>query len=275
MLADVSLLFADFSATLSEALPVILGLIMIEGLLSVDNALAIAAMASHLKEDERKRAMNIGYLGAYGFRILALFFAAWLISIPAVLYLGAGYLLWLMCDHFSSSKAVHSEVGEELHTNEKDFGGTIMRIALLDLSLSVDNVVAAVAMSSDKIAYVIIGVSIGIITLRLVAGVAVKMIEKYPILEPTAYVLIGFVGMLLLYELMTHVHIAKIYKFVGILGILGTAILYSRSEAVAKILKPFLRASLLPMQMFMAVTSPFTLLVSWPVNKLMGMFRKA
>ena len=55
-----------------HALPVILGLILIEGLLSVDNALAIAAMAAHLDEKRRATAMNIGYIGAYGFRVLAL-----------------------------------------------------------------------------------------------------------------------------------------------------------------------------------------------------------
>lgn len=63
-------------ASFVQALPVILGLILIEGLLSVDNALAIAAMASHLDEKRRSTAMNIGYIGAYGFRVIALLFAS-------------------------------------------------------------------------------------------------------------------------------------------------------------------------------------------------------
>jgi predicted tellurium resistance membrane protein TerC len=60
----------------------------------------------------------------------------------------------------------------------------------MDLSLSVDNVVVAVAMS-PKLWVVCTGVFIGILALRLVAGYCIQLIERYPILEHTAFVLIG------------------------------------------------------------------------------------
>ena len=67
---------ADLWTTVKDGIPVVLALVVIEGLLSVDNALAIAAMAKHLDEKKRTLAMNIGYIGAYGFRVVALLVAS-------------------------------------------------------------------------------------------------------------------------------------------------------------------------------------------------------
>ncbi len=272
MLQD-TLFLADFSFNLKEALPVIFSLILIEGLLSVDNALAIAAMASHLEPKKRNFAMNVGYAGAYAFRIIALIFAAQIAGVLWVMFLGAFYLIWLMCSHFASLEEVHSEGGEATNIHHRTFASTITMIALMDLSLSVDNVVAAVGLSRDNMAYVYIGVTIGIITLRLVAGIAVKMIEKYPILEHAAFLLIGFVGCILLYELMAHVHIGKEVKFVGIVLILAASILYSKSEAVAKAVKPLLQIGLLPMQLFATVIGAVILLITLPFRALSGLFK--
>ena len=74
MIADF-LAAAELWPKIQEALPVIFSLVVIEGLLSVDNALAIAAMARHLDDKQRQTAMNIGYIGAYGFRVVALLVA--------------------------------------------------------------------------------------------------------------------------------------------------------------------------------------------------------
>ena len=65
-----------------EVLPVIVSLIVIEGLLSVDNALAIAALASHLPKHQQQLALKLGIIGAYLFRGLALFFVSLIISNP-------------------------------------------------------------------------------------------------------------------------------------------------------------------------------------------------
>ena len=91
------------SAELTEAIPVIFSLIVIEGLLSVDNALAIAAMASHLPGKQKYLALRLGMLGAYVFRGLALFFAAWIIANPWLKIAGSAYLIYLMCQHFTGA----------------------------------------------------------------------------------------------------------------------------------------------------------------------------
>src|SRR5436190_5778658 len=84
---------------------VIAGLVIIEGLLSVDNVLGIAALAKELPEYQQKSAIRLGLLGAYGFRVLALLVASWLIANTWVRWVGAGYLLWLMCSHLTRNTA--------------------------------------------------------------------------------------------------------------------------------------------------------------------------
>jgi YkoY family integral membrane protein len=245
------------SAELVDAIPVIISLIIIEGLLSVDNALAIAAMASHLPGQQRYRALKWGIVGAYLFRGLCLAFAAWIIENPWLKIGGAAYLIYLMSAHFTTA----GEGGEDEGSGapvQRGFLATIVAIEVMDLSLSVDNVVAAVAMS-PKLWVVCAGVFIGILALRFVAGACIRLIEKFPVLEDTAFVLIGYVGLILCYELLSDphsglqllpgpVHVTAFQKFVGIVLILGVALLYSKSPRLQFVLRPVFRVLRWPMQ---------------------------
>jgi len=253
-----------------EALPVILGLILIEGLLSVDNALAIAAMASHLNPKQRSLAMNLGYVGAYGFRVIALVFAAQIIGNPWVKLVGALYLVWLMCEHFVEEEAGPGEAGEKGGISHSGFASTVMMIALMDLSLSVDNVVAAIALSPNKLWPVYVGVTIGIVCLRLVAGVAVKLIERCPVLEHTAFILVGYVGLLLLVELSFGIHPDMLVKFAGIVAIIGLSMLYAGKPRVRDFFQPLLRLLLPPMRLVASVASRLFAAISWPVRAVCG-----
>jgi len=261
--ADLSSNFASLFTLAS--LQIVVALIVIEGLLSVDNALAIAALASHLDEKKRKVAMTVGYAGAYGFRILALFLASYIINNHWLMALGAGYLIWLMCDHFAENE--DREEDSNKHREPPSFAKTIALIAFLDLSLSFDNVVAAVAFARTNIYLVYLGVTIGIITLRMVAGYCIKLLEKHPWLEHTAFLLVGFVGTLLCVELMwenyvrqelpvlgysviheehtnaeeggiSHFHIQKPVKFGGIFLILIGHMIYEKYPAVKTLFRP-------------------------------------
>jgi YkoY family integral membrane protein len=266
----------EMMTSLHEALPVIVSLIVIEGLLSVDNALAIAAMASHLDEKRRKVAMNIGYLGAYGFRVVALLVAAWIIHNEWIKLAGALYLVWLMCAHFVSlRKEAEEEEGDAVNVHHRTFAGTITMIALMDLSLSVDNVVAAIALSPDRLWPVYVGVTIGIISLRLVAGYAVKMIEKYPVLEHTAFLLIGYVGLMLMAELGLHVHFDKLAKFVGIVLITAISIVYSKKPALQGALMPLLRLAMIPMELFAAIAGSLVVLIAWPFKQAAALVKRS
>src|SRR4026208_1745607 len=75
-------------------------LILLEGLLSADNALVMAVMVLGLPEQERKKALSYGLIGAFVFRITAPPLAVYLMRILWVKVVGGLYLLWLVYQHF-------------------------------------------------------------------------------------------------------------------------------------------------------------------------------
>ena len=273
IIANISL---PTSAALIEALPVIISLIIIEGLLSVDNALAIAAMANHLPGRQKYLALKFGIIGAYFFRGLCLAFAAWNIENPWLKICGAAYLVYLMCDHFRGSE--ESKSADTSKIAQRGFFGTIVAIEIMDLSLSVDNVVAAVAMS-PKLWVVCTGVFIGILALRFVAGACIRLIEKFPILEHTAFILVGYVGFILVYELLSDphsgiqllpgpVHVTTWQKFIGIVLIIGVSIFYMRNALVRNTLRPLLRVVRIPMNALAALVSIVLKILFFPFRRL-------
>lgn len=265
MLAE--LLTPEIQTVILEALPVIISLIIIEGLLSVDNALAIAAMASHLPGKQKYWALRVGIIGAYFFRGLALLLAQYIIENPWLKLIGAAYLIHLMAHHFATrykvAKAQAAEVARaeaEAAGNggavaavgnviQRGFWGTVASIELMDLSLGVDNVVAAVALS-DEMWVVCTGVFIGILALRFVAGHCIRLIEKFPVLEHTAFLLIGFVGLLLVTELTFHIDITTLQKFIGIVSIIAFTIWYSRSTGVRSVMQPVNAILMAPVRLY-------------------------
>lgn len=229
------------SAEFMSAAPVILSLILIEGLLSVDNAMAIAAMASSLPKHQQKTALRLGIIGAYAFRGICLALVAFIASNPWLKIFGATYLIYLMCEHLSgkSEEEIHGSSSVKVR---KSLLATIIQIEIMDLSLSLDNVVAAVAL--DKRLWVVcLGVFIGILALRFVAGHCIKLIDRFPVLKQTAFLLVGFVGMILITELAleyfhVHFHIDSFQKFIGIVVITAGSLWYSETKIGTRMLGP-------------------------------------
>lgn len=265
------------AAEISEAIPVIISLIIIEGLLSVDNALAIAAMASHLPGKQKYQALKWGIIGAYVFRGLCLGLAAYIIENPWIKFVGAAYLIHLMASHLSAVSEEGGEEGkeEEGAKKQRGFWATVFAIEFMDLSLSVDNVVAAVALS-PKLWVVCTGVFIGILALRFVAGACIKLIQKFPILEHTAFLLIGYVGFLLLAELTFHIDVGALAKFVGICIIVAICLAYERYAPVQKAFKPVFAALHWPLKIYSAIVGAFLAVLLSPFRLLIRLFtRKA
>jgi tellurite resistance protein TerC len=249
-----------------SATPIIVSLIIIEGLLSVDNALAIAAVASRLPGKQRYQALRYGIIGAYVFRGLALAFASFVIANPWLRLLGAAYLLYLMSKNLGFS--AEEEATRQL-ADRRSFLLTILQIEVLDMSLSIDNVVAAVAFS-PKLWIVCTGVFIGILALRFLAGYCIRLLEIYPILEKTAFLLVGYVGVLLVVEesarmLGGTIRVEATGKFIGIVLIVAMTLVYSHSHIVRRLSQPVIAVAVPFMRFFAgavdAMTSPFTRLI--------------
>ena len=189
------------------SLSVVVNLILIESLLSVDNAAVLATMVLDLPKDQRKKALKYGIIGAYVFRGICLLFAAVLIQIWWFKPLGGIYLLILSLKYFLSSRKkdeVHT-IEEELESKHKSwlyrktlgafgpFWATVILVELMDLAFSIDNVIAANAYTKNII-LIWVGVFIGILAMRFVATGFVRLMERYPFLSTCAYLVIGILG---------------------------------------------------------------------------------
>lgn len=215
-----------FGVPWGQAALIIINLIIIESLLSVDNAAVLASMAMKLPKEKRGKALRYGIIGAYIFRGICLVLAGWLITCCWWLKLvGGGYLLFISIKFFfKSRKHKHDELNEEAKLAPKSkfyqrtlgrigpFWGTVIAIEVMDLAFSLDNVLAAVAYTEDlpapgNLYLLYIGVFIGILTMRFVAQAFIKLMEKFPFLETSAFLVIGVLGLKLIFDAMIHLHL--------------------------------------------------------------------
>jgi YkoY family integral membrane protein len=192
---------------------VILNLILIESLLSVDNAAVLATMVMDLPEHQRPRALKWGIVGAYLFRGLALLFASLLIKIWWLKVLGGFYLLYL-CFNYFYTESTPDEKDDLINKKEnffykKTFGllgpfwATVAMVEIMDLAFSIDNVFAAAALTNNMF-LICTGVFIGILAMRFVAQSFVNLMQRFPFLETAAFIVIGILGLKLSLALYTH-----------------------------------------------------------------------
>lgn len=206
-------------------------LIVLEGLLSADNALVLAVMVKHLPPKQRKKALFYGLLGAYSFRFIAIGIGVFLIKFWWVKVIGASYLGWLAIRYFMERK---KEQEEELDVREisKDsilirlfgnFWGTVVAVELMDIAFSVDSVLAALAIS-EQVWILLLGGMLGVLMMRAVAGVFLKLIDRVPELETSAYILILFIS-LKMFLSVVNIHISHELFFLFILAIFTITLL--------------------------------------------------
>ncbi|MEM6449375.1 MAG: hypothetical protein AAF703_03575 [Cyanobacteria bacterium P01_D01_bin.105] len=170
-------------------------LIMLELVLSADNAIALAAIAQGLDTEElQKKALNIGLVVAFILRITLILAASWVLNYWQFEVAGAVYLLWLVYQHFLSGDG---EEGEASGPKFSNLWRAIPIIALTDLAFSLDSVTTAIALSKDVL-IVLLGGTIGIIALRFMAGLFIRWLEIYVHLEDAGFVTVAFVGIRLL-----------------------------------------------------------------------------
>lgn len=193
---------------------VVLNLILIESLLSVDNAAVLATMVMDLPKEQRNKALKYGIIGAYVFRGLCLLFAAWLVQIWWLKPLGGLYLLYLTYGYFKGKSTPDDPTDDYVDKKSNwlykltvgslgNFWATVALVELMDLAFSIDNVFAAVAFT-DNIILICTGVFIGILAMRFVAQTFVSLMERFNFLETIAFIVIGILGLKLTASLYSH-----------------------------------------------------------------------
>lgn len=178
----------------------ILFLAIVEGLLSFDNALVLAVMVKPLPLPQQKKALTYGIIGAFAFRIIALFLATSILSSPWIRFGGGAYLVWLGLHNLLEKDDSESKV-QGLRTS---FVWTIVSVELTDLVFSIDSILASIAVS-DKIEIVFLGGCLGIIMMRFASSQFIKILDRFPRLNYSAFIIVMIVGFKLLLESQTFV----------------------------------------------------------------------
>lgn len=222
-------------------------LILLEGLLSADNALVMALLVRHLPPVERGKALLYGLIGAFVFRGLGIFFAGRLIHLWWVCAIGALYLLYLAGAHFVSSAAHRTDDPSKEKKAPQGFWQTVLLVEVTDIIFAIDSILVAVAMVSEdeKIWIVYLGGILGLLLLRLAAASFTRLIERFPHLDAVAYALVGWAGVKLgsaavdIYCKSHHLaepHLLPKWGFwVGFVAILAVGIPYAvRGRATAE-----------------------------------------
>lgn len=183
--------------TSGEDWMIILSLVLIECLLSVDNAIVLAAQTQKLPDKvQQEKSLFYGLWGAYVFRFIMIGLGAYLINFWEVKVFGALYLMYLSLNHFWKMR--HSE---SVHHREKKgrfqilplFWSVVVSIELMDMVFSIDSILASLAISPNPV-IVLIGGLIGILCMRGIAEVVMRLMEILPELEVTAYILIALIA---------------------------------------------------------------------------------
>lgn len=202
---DLSFLF--------DYLWVLVVLIVLEGLLSADNALVLAILAKHLPKEKQKKAIDIGLLFAFVFRFGAIFAISFLFKVWEVQAIGAAYLIFICLKHL-----LHKNK-EKKNKKEKSYGATILQIALTDVAFAIDSILAAVAlvialpetplptiggMDGAQFITIVLGAIAGLIIIKFAASFFVNILTQRPALETTAMLIVGWVGIKLLVHTLAH-----------------------------------------------------------------------
>lgn len=217
----------------------ILSLIVMECLLSVDNAVVLAAQTKQLPTPEQqKKALVYGLWGAYVFRFIAIGLGTYLIHLWEIKVLGACYLVYLAGRYFFKKT---TNTKETTSTTKKRkplfslFWSTVISIELMDIAFSVDSVLASLAISENPV-IILLGGLIGILCMRGIAQLITRLMEKIPELETMAYGLIFFIGLKLFLSIpMIDIEIpASLFSLVVFGALIGTFVVHYLKIQTAK-----------------------------------------
>ena len=186
-------------------------------------------MVKHLPEEQRKKALFYGLVGAVVFRLASLFLISYLVEIWQIQAIGALYLILIAANHLFKKivRKEHTKGEDKKPKKESGFWMTVFKVELADIAFAIDSILAAVALAvtmtelpvgnigglnGGHFAVIFIGGIVGVIIMRYAATSFVKVLEKRPGLEIGAYLIVGWVGVKLAVLTLSH-------KDVGIIPI--------------------------------------------------------
>ena len=181
----------------SEILTLLPILIILEILLSADNAIALASLTKSLKNSEdRTRALNIGITISLILRIFLILLSAFLLKFLIIRILAGFYLIYLFFSNviLKSKNYSNEEIKKDYSNfNKINFIKVVALLSVTDLAFSIDSITTAVAIS-DQYILVVTGAVIGVIALRFTSEIFLRLIEYFTRLEMAGYIAILIIG---------------------------------------------------------------------------------
>ena len=179
----------DFSnITEPAAFAAFVQVLMIDLVLAGDNAIVVGALAAGLPPEQRKKVIFIGVIAALVLRILFALIVTQLLQIIGLILVGGLLLLWVAWRMWRDLRAPQdcSPGSEEIEGDEhsglrpaKSFAGAVWAVAVADVSMSLDNVLAVAGAARDHPGILIVGLIFAVALMGIAANIIAKYIERY------------------------------------------------------------------------------------------------
>lgn len=180
-------------------------LVVLEGLLSIDNALVLGVMVQRVEPRRRMRALSYGLVGAFVLRLVMICLAAYLLKWSILKLAGGLYLVWVAGRHLVRGWRPLNLSPPDAAPPVK-FWTTVAAIELTDIAFAADSILAAVALVGPgpvgvihpKLWVIVTGGMLGVVLMRFAAAIFARVLEHFPGFRRSAYLLVLLIGVKLL-----------------------------------------------------------------------------
>ncbi len=163
-------------------------IILINIVLSGDNAVVIAMASRSLPPAQQRKAILFGSVGAIVLRVVLTFFAVYLLTLPYLKLVGAALLLWI------GIGLMYSEDDGENLAGHSSLAAAIKTIVVADLVMSLDNVIGVAAAAKGNVALLVFGLVISIPLIIFGSTLILKLMGRFPVIITLGAGLLGWVA---------------------------------------------------------------------------------
>lgn len=205
---------ADFSNLGSaSALAAFVQVLMIDVVLAGDNAIVVGALAAGLPAEQRKRVILIGILAALALRIVFALAVSWLLGVIGLIFAGGLLLLWVAWKMWRELRAGggHEEAGSVRPA--KSFAAAAWAVAVADVSMSLDNVLAVAGAAREHPGILVLGLLLSVALMGLAANLIARYIERYRWIAYLGLAVIVYVAGKMIYDGITHPTVGLLQLF--------------------------------------------------------------
>ena len=180
----LEILSNDFALLLTSAgLFALFNIILIDLVMSGDNAILIGMATKKLTGADRKRAIFWWVAGATILRIIFSLGVVWLMQIPGLEFLGAILLLYVVWKFYREIRAHEHHEETQISGWKATFWVAIQTIIIADVAMSLDNVLAVAGASHGNVVNLIIGLVVSIILMVVASGYIANLLERFPSIQ--------------------------------------------------------------------------------------------